>query len=77
MIQLKVLMVGQQSRRLLEATRFFRDRGFEIFFMPSPDERYMRAVQREGCSGALVCSDEGESWKGWMRSHGWKGVVLY
>ena len=74
---LKVLLVGQQSNRLLKANTFFRDRGFEVYFMPSPDERYLRATQSYGCSGVLICSEECDVWKRWLRNHGWKGVIIY
>jgi hypothetical protein len=74
---LKVLLVGQQSKRLLEANRFFRDRGIEVYFMPTPDEKYMRATQRSGCIAAMICSEECEAWKRWMRNHGWKGFVEF
>jgi hypothetical protein len=74
---LKVVLCGHDDEMLIRATRFFRDRGIETYLMPSPDERYMRALQRAGVSGALVSSSEPDAWKKWLRNHGWKGAVIY
>lgn len=76
-MELKVVLCGYDDEVLIRAHRFFRDRGIEVYLMPSPDRGYMNSLQRAGVSGALVASSEADAWKKWLRNHGWKGAIMW
>lgn len=74
---LKVLIVGQQSERILEASRFFRDRDFEVYLMPYPILEELEWIKTQGINGVLICDEQKEMWEAWLKRNHSFYVVMH
>ncbi len=74
---MKVLICGQQSERILEASRFFRARDIEVFLMPYPVLEMLEADLKEGVTGILICDEQLEMWKAWLHRNKCGLIIIH
>jgi hypothetical protein len=75
---LKVLICGQQSERILEASRFFRMRDIEVYFMPYPILEQLEADLKDGVTGILICDNgQEEMWKHWLHRNKCSLIIMH
>jgi hypothetical protein len=74
---LKVLIVGQQSERILEASRFFRDRDIEVLYMPFPNLGDLQVMKSRGVNGVLICDEQVEMWVAFFHRNRWSHIIMH
>lgn len=75
---LKVLICGQESERILQASRFFRMRDIEVHYMPYPIREDLEMHLKEGVNGILICDNgQEETWKAWLRRNKCHHIIMH